>query len=112
MNTVGVIVQQRLDEKGWSVRELARRADLPQATVHKVLCGETIQPRPGTLEAIARPLGLSPRLLMEATIGDPNEPNPDGFELLVAGLRALPHDRRAEVAALVEAMLSAQGVAA
>jgi transcriptional regulator with XRE-family HTH domain len=111
MNTVARLIRDRLDEKGWSVRELARRSDLPQATVHKIITGETTQPRMDTLEAIARPLGISTRSLLEAAANDAGyttqSTDPDGMGLLVAGIRELPEERRTEIAALVEAMLRA-----
>ena len=109
MNTVGTMIRERLDEKSWSVRELARRADLPQTTVHKIITGETTQPRMETLEAIARPLGLSVRSLLQAAAEDAgyvtHEGKQDGMELLIAGIRELPPSRQAEISALVEAML-------
>lgn len=109
MNTVGTLIRARLDEKGWSIRELARRADLPQATVHKIITGETTQPRMETLEQIARPLGISAKSLLQAAAEDAgyvtSDDDPDGLGLLIAGLKELSPERRQEISALVEAMM-------
>jgi transcriptional regulator with XRE-family HTH domain len=109
MTTVGTIIKERLDEKGWSIRELARRSDLPQATVHKIITGETTQPRMETLEQIARPLGISVKSLLAAAAHDAgyvvSSDDPDGLGLLIAGMKELSPARRVEIAALVEAMM-------
>lgn len=45
--------------QGISVAELAKKANLPQGTVEKVLFGIVKHPRIDTMEAIERALGLS-----------------------------------------------------
>jgi len=111
MSEVAELIRARLDEKGWSVRELARRADIPQATVHKIVSGQAVQPRMETLECIARPLGISSKSLLAAAASDAGyvttTQDADGLNLLIAGLRELPPSRQREIAALIEAMLTA-----
>ena len=64
-----------------------------------------------TLEAIARPLGISTRSLLSAAAADAgyvtSDGDPEGLNLLIAGIRDLSPERRAEISALVEAMLRA-----
>jgi transcriptional regulator with XRE-family HTH domain len=108
---VGTIIRNICDEKGWSLRELARRADLPAATVHKIVTAEGMQSRPETLEALASALGVGSRVLLEASAQDAgymtvNTDTDSGLRLLIAGIKELSDDKQREIAALVEAMLA------
>lgn len=104
------LIQDILDEKGWSQRELARRSDLPPATVQKVLAGPGVTPpKPHTLERLAYGLGVSVAVLSRAAAEDTgyvvNSFTADDVDIITASLRELPEDRRREIAALVQAML-------
>ena len=110
MTQLGDIIRDRCEEKGWSLRELARRADLPPATVHKVATAEGLQPKVETIEAIAYALSMSSKVLLEAAASDSGyiTTNVDTktTSLLIASVKELSPKRQREVAALVEAMLA------
>jgi transcriptional regulator with XRE-family HTH domain len=113
---VGSIIRNICDEKGWSLRELARRAELPAATVHKIVTAEGMQSRPETLEALANALGIGTRVLLEASAQDAGymttvKDTDSGLRLLIAGIKELPEDKQREISALVEAMLASSRVA-
>jgi transcriptional regulator with XRE-family HTH domain len=115
MTQVGQIIRDICAEKGWSLRELARRADIPPATVHKIVVSEGMQPRPETLEAISNALGIGTRILLEAAAKDggylvTSVESESGLHMLMAGIKELPENRQQEIAALVEAMLSSQRI--
>ena len=110
MGQLSDLVYERLDEKGWSVRELGRRSDVPQATLHKILTIEGTKPHVETVEAMARALGLSPKLLMEAVAVDAGYVTTkatlsDGTQILMAGIKNLTKAQQDQVSALVESML-------
>lgn len=46
--------------KGWSVAELARRADVPKDRLYKYEKGKAVAPRGDTLERLAHALGMTP----------------------------------------------------
>jgi transcriptional regulator with XRE-family HTH domain len=110
MTTLGDIIKERCEEKGWSLRELARRADLPPATVHKVVTTEGLQPRVETIDAIADALRMSHKVLLEAAAHDSGyvtqSVDTKSGSLLMASIKELSPARQKEVAALVEAMLA------
>jgi transcriptional regulator with XRE-family HTH domain len=112
---LGSMIQTILDEKGWSQRELARRADLPPATVQKIINGPSVTPpRPTTLERLAAGLGVSVRVLSQAAAEDTGytitafSDDDHELQMIVASIRELPPQRRQEIAALVESMLNHQ----
>jgi transcriptional regulator with XRE-family HTH domain len=108
MSAVGTILTEQCDEKGWSLRELARRADVPAATVHKIAAGSGV-PRPDTLQSLADALGMGSRVLLEAAATDAGYITTNiedkNMNLLVAGISQIDESQRAQVTALVEAML-------
>lgn len=94
-------------ERGWSLREVARRSNLPPATVQKIACGG-VSPKKETLEALAYGLSVPVTTLLEAAAQDSGYvayKGDDALGLAIAGLRELPAERQVEVAALVRAML-------
>lgn len=98
-------------ERGWSLREVARRCDLPPATVQKVAAGG-VTPKKETLEALAYGLSVPLTTLLEAAAQDSGyvayKADGDAVSIVIAGLRELPPLRQSEVAALVRAMLDNQ----
>lgn len=111
---LATLIQTTANERGWSMREVARRSGLPPATVHKVAnpAASTI-PHVDTIEAIADGLGIPAELLLDAAASDrglkPTQRlNPDDPDtaIVIAGMAELSEERRSEVAALVRAMLS------
>jgi len=94
-------------DNGWSLREVARRSNLPPATVQKIACGG-VSPKKETLEALARGLSVPVTTLLEAAAQDSGYvayKGDDNLGVVIAGLRELPDHRQKEVAALVRAML-------
>lgn len=111
MSNLGTIIRDRLEEKGWSMRELARRSGLPAATVQKILTGDVRMPTTENVCAIASALGLPDRTLLRAAAVDggyvaAGESSPD-IQALIDGVASLSPAQRAVVAAMVEAMLRA-----
>lgn len=110
--TLGELIKDTAAEKGWSIRELARRADLPPATVQKIVTEKGIVSRVETLQKIARALGLPVSALLEAAASDAGytrTPVANGqVDVIVASLHELPPHRLNEVQALVEAMLATE----
>lgn len=112
MSQVSDIIHSICEEKGWSLRELARRADLPPATVHKIATSDS-QPRVDTLEALAYALGVSNKVLLQAAAADSGYVNTDtttdrGLQLLISSIQELSPERQKELSALVEAMLQSE----
>lgn len=71
---IGQRIEALLAEKGWSQAELARRIGVSQATIWKLVSGESRGSK--YLVLIARSLGTSPEYLM----GDTDDPHPgDGW---------------------------------
>jgi transcriptional regulator with XRE-family HTH domain len=102
MDNLSEWLANELKERGWSMRELARRADISHTTVAEVLARQ----RAPTWEfciAVAKVLRLSPQRLfelaglMEATAA------PDETELLHA-YRQLDSSRRELVLTIVQAL--------
>jgi phage repressor protein C with HTH and peptisase S24 domain len=50
-------LQNEMDKKGWSQYRLAKESDVPQGTISRILSGSN--PRSGTIESIAKALGVS-----------------------------------------------------
>lgn len=101
-------------EKGWSLREVARRCDLPPATVQKIASkGTTTIPRRETLEALAYGLGVPLSQLLDAAAQDSGlasagVPQDRDIAITVKAMEELPVERRKEIAALAQAMLASQ----
>ncbi|HEY7919997.1 MAG TPA: helix-turn-helix domain-containing protein, partial [Streptosporangiaceae bacterium] len=53
LNPLQRLIQQRLRERGWSYREVARRGGLPHSTVHTLASTRNLArpPRPATIDA-------------------------------------------------------------
>jgi HTH-type transcriptional regulator/antitoxin HipB len=66
--SVGAVVRQLRQERGWSQVELARRADIGQNDVSRVETGKSKIPQEQTLVAIAEALGVSLGLIYERTL--------------------------------------------
>lgn len=109
---LAALIQQIADEKGWSGREVARRCELPYATVQKIMWNEgTKTPRTETLEALAKGLGVPLTMLMDAAAADTglrpmSVPDDADIAITLRAMNELPADRRREIAALARAMLA------
>ena len=110
---LATLIQSIATERGWSIREVARRSGLPPATVHKIANPTTkTVPQVETMEALAEGLGIPLMLLLDAAATDSglkvpnlNVDDPD-TAVVIAGMAELSDARRSGVAALVRAMLS------
>lgn len=69
---LGDRIAERLEQKGWSQAELARRIDVSQQTVWKVVAGQSQSTR--HLRAIAAELGTT----QEYLLGETDDPSPSG----------------------------------
>lgn len=60
MNPLQRLIQDRLRERGWSYGEVARRGELPRSTVYTLATTRNLirPPRPGTIDALAKGLGV------------------------------------------------------
>jgi transcriptional regulator with XRE-family HTH domain len=117
MKPLHEVIRERMDERGWSYGDVARRGGLPRSTVHHLATvdGLSRPPHPVTLERLARGLELPLEVLRAAaatTAGFATwtEPVSDPeIDVLVAALHRLSSDDLRHVRALVQSMLEAGG---
>lgn len=108
------MIEQVASERGWSLREIARRSGLPPATVQKASNPDSPSvPRRETLEALARGLNVPTTMLLTAAIDDYGvtpavDPDDPSVSLVVHAMQELTPQRRAELASLARAMLDNQ----
>src|SRR5438034_6615390 len=112
------LIQQRLRERGWSYREVARRGALPHSTVHTLATTRNLArpPRPATIDALARGLDVPVSAVRAAAAESTGlhyyDEGPAGQEhqadqereLLIASIDELTPEDRRHVAALVESL--------
>jgi len=120
-NALQQLIRERLDRKGWSYGDVARRGGIPRSTVHHLATTERVvrMPQSGTLEGLSKglelPLDTVRRAAAEAcgihVYGSPDAagqdaatPDPE-VDLLIASVQKLSSDDRRHVAALVESLL-------
>ncbi|MFF0017198.1 helix-turn-helix domain-containing protein [Streptomyces sp. NPDC005374] len=122
-NALQQLIRERLDRKGWSYGEVARRGGIPRSTVHHLATTERVvrMPQSTTLEGLSKglelPLDTVRRSAAEAcgihVYGTPAGQDSDGaarpadpeVDLLIASVQQLSADDRRHVAALVESLL-------
>ena len=118
LNPLQRLIQQRLRERGWSYREVARRGGLPHSTVHTLAATRNLArpPRPATIDALAKGLDVpvsAVRAAAAASTGlhyydeapaGPENPGDPERELLIASIDELTPEDRRHVAALVESL--------
>lgn len=109
------LIAQRRDEKRLSYGDIARVGGLPKSTVHKLATTEvwSTAPHPETLDRLARGLGLPPATVRKAaseatglTRYQEEVTADEGVQVLIGSIEALTPEQRAQVAALVDAMLA------
>ncbi|OIJ92285.1 helix-turn-helix domain-containing protein [Streptomyces monashensis] len=123
-NALQQLIRERLDRKGWSYGEVARRGGIPRSTVHHLATTERVvrMPQPATLEGLSKGLELSLDTVRRAAAeacgihvyGPGSAPASDSeashsadpeVDLLIASVQRLSADDRRHVAALVESLL-------
>jgi transcriptional regulator with XRE-family HTH domain len=118
LNPLQRLIQQRLRERGWSYREVARRGGLPHSTVHTLAATRNLArpPRPDTIDALAKGLDVPVSAVRAAaaastglhyydeTPAGPENPGDPERELLIASIDELTPEDRRHVAALVESL--------
>ncbi|MEU1479624.1 helix-turn-helix domain-containing protein [Streptomyces sp. NPDC001668] len=122
-NALQQLIRERLDRKGWSYGEVARRGGIPRSTVHHLATTDRVvrMPQSTTLEGLSKglelPLDTVRRAAAEAcgihVYGTPAGQDPEGtarpadpeVDLLIASVQQLSADDRRHVAALVESLL-------
>ena len=120
-NALQQLIRERLDRKGWSYGEVARRGGIPRSTVHHLATTDRVvrMPQSATLEGLSKglelPLDTVRRAAAEAcgihVYGSPDAGGPAAnpadpeVDLLIASVQKLSADDRRHVAALVESLL-------
>ena len=118
LNPLQRLIQQRLRERGWSYREVARRGGLPHSTVHTLASTRNLvrPPRPATIDALAKGLDVPVSMVRAAAAEStglhyydetPSERRRSGDQerdLLIASIDELSAEDRRHVAALVESL--------
>ncbi|MEU9475331.1 helix-turn-helix transcriptional regulator [Streptomyces sp. NPDC048191] len=124
-NALQQLIRERLDGKGWSYGDVARRGGVPRSTVHHLATTDRVvrMPQATTLEGLAKglqlPLDAVRRAAAEAcgihVYGNPAGQDTDGtaaarttdpeVDLLIASVQQLSSEDRRHVAALVESLL-------
>ncbi|MEV0962164.1 helix-turn-helix transcriptional regulator [Streptomyces sp. NPDC049910] len=116
-NALRELVKSRLEQRGWSYGDVARRGGVPRSTVHHLATAERVtrMPQQATLEGLARGLELpleavrraaaeacGIHLYFEEPPGATADPE---VATLIASVRRLTPDDRRHVTALVESLL-------
>ncbi|MEV6834879.1 helix-turn-helix transcriptional regulator [Streptomyces sp. NPDC051133] len=123
-NALQQLIRERLDGKGWSYGDVARRGGVPRSTVHHLATTDRVvrMPQAATLEGLAKglelPLDSVRRAAAEAcgihVYGTPSGRDTDEtaartadpeVDLLIASVQQLSAADRRHVAALVESLL-------
>ena len=118
INPLQRLIVQRLRERGWSYREVARRGGLPHSTVYTLATTRNLArpPRPATIDTLAKGLDVPVSAVRAAAAESTglhyyDEPasgrqDPGGREreLLIASIDELTPEDRRHVAALVESL--------
>ena len=118
LNPLQRLIQQRLRERGWSYREVARRGGLPRSTVYTLAITRNLgrPPRPATIDALAKGLDVPVSAVRTAAAESTGMhyydepparsqgPGDRDRELLIASIDELTPEDRRHVAALVESL--------
>jgi transcriptional regulator with XRE-family HTH domain len=120
VNPLQRLIAGRLQERGWSYGEVARRSGLPRSTVYTLATTRNLvrPPRPATINGLAKGLDVPVSAVRTAAAestglhyydGPPAElrrtvPGDRERELLIASIDELSAEDRRHVAALVESL--------
>jgi len=118
INPLQRLIVQRLRERGWSYREVARRGGLPHSTVYTLATTRNLArpPRPATIDTLAKGLDVPVSAVRAAAAESTGlhyydepparrqDPGDRERELLIASIDELTPEDRRHVAALVESL--------
>jgi len=120
VNPLQRLIAGRLQERGWSYGEVARRSGLPRSTVYTLATTRNLvrPPRPATINGLAKGLEVPVSAVRAAAAestgmhyydeppADPQRgvPGDQERELLIASIAELSAEDRRHVAALVESL--------
>ena len=120
VNPLQRLIAARLQERGWSYGEVARRSGLPRSTVYTLATTRNLvrPPRPATINGLAKGLDVPVSAVRAAAAestgmhyydeppADPQRAVSDDQEreLLIASIEELSAEDRRHVAALVESL--------
>jgi transcriptional regulator with XRE-family HTH domain len=120
VNPLQRLIAARLQERGWSYGEVARRSGLPRSTVYTLATTRNLvrPPRPATINGLAKGLDVPVSAVRTAAAestgmhyydeppADPRDDDPGDQEreLLIASIDELSPEDRRHVAALVESL--------
>ena len=120
VNPLQRLIAGRLQERGWSYGEVARRSGLPRSTVYTLATTRNLvrPPRPATIDGLAKGLDVPVSAVRAAAAestgmhyydeppADPRRgvPGDQERELLIASIDELSAEDRRHVAALVESL--------
>jgi transcriptional regulator with XRE-family HTH domain len=116
-NALQQIIKERLDQRGWSYGDVARRGGIPRSTVHHLATAERLvrMPLPASLEGLSKGLELPLHTVRHAAAKAcgihlyPENSSPTlqdlDVDMLIASVQQLSAEDRKHVAALVESLL-------
>ena len=120
VNPLQRLIAGRLQERGWSYGEVARRSGLPRSTVYTLATTRNLvrPPRPATINGLAKGLDVPVSAVRTAAAestgmhyyDEPpagprhDDPGDQERELLIASIDELSSEDRRHVAALVESL--------
>ena len=120
VNPLQRLIVGRLQERGWSYGEVARRSGLPRSTVYTLATTRNLvrPPRPATINGLAKGLDVPVSAVRAAAAESTgmhyyDQPRPESGsgdpgdqerELLIASIDELSSEDRRHVAALVESL--------
>jgi transcriptional regulator with XRE-family HTH domain len=108
--SLAVRLRALMDVRGIRQRELARRTNLSESSVSRLLSGEQVNPTAHTLQALANALDVSVRSLLidEETAG--TDAALGSEDLLLALYRLIPPEDQARVIGYTEAIARGYGL--
>lgn len=56
---IGDRLKKRMEELDWSEGEVSRRSGVSQPTIHRIICGESREPRQSNVDRIAKAMGVT-----------------------------------------------------
>lgn len=95
---IAELIQRRLDDTGWSMRQVADRAGLAPATIEALTAASSrATPRRATLVRLARGLDVAAEHVLRIAAGKHPHPLSPREELLVEDFRSLRNDGRVAI---------------